>query len=95
MTLLKTLSSNRWAYSPLIAFIGPYSAKAHEGHGDTVVHAVIHLSEDGLFIGLAIVLVCALLVINLLAMNTRKRHRAAKSEHCRSTSHPGEHHDSR
>jgi len=35
MTLLKTLSSNRWAYSPLIAFIGPYSAKAHEGHGDT------------------------------------------------------------
>jgi hypothetical protein len=59
MTPLKTLSSNPWAFSPLIALIGPYSAKAHEGHGDTVVHAVIHLSEDGLFIGLAIVLVCA------------------------------------
>ena len=95
MTPLKTLSSNPWAFSPLIALIGPYSAKAHEGHGDPVVHAVIHLSEDGLFIGLAIVLVCALLVITLLAMNIRKRHRAAKSEHCRSTCRPGEHHDSR
>ena len=39
MTPLKTLSSNPWAFSPLIALIGPYSAKAHEGHGDTVVHA--------------------------------------------------------
>jgi len=95
MTPLKTLSSNPWAFSPLIALIGPYSANAHEGHGDTVVHAVIHLSEYRLFLGLAIVLVCALLVITLRAMHTRKRHRAAESEHCRSTSHPGEHHDSR
>lgn len=95
MTLLKTLSSHRWAYSPLIAVIGPYSAKAHDGHGDTVVHAAIHLSEDGLFLGLAIVLVSALIVITLLAINTRKRHQAAKSEQCRSTPQRGEHHDSR
>ena len=43
MTPLKTLSSNPWAFSPLIALIGPYSAKAYEGHGDTVVHAVINI----------------------------------------------------
>jgi hypothetical protein len=47
MTPLKTLSSNPWAFSPLIALIGPYSAKAHEGHGDTVVHAVINIPPRG------------------------------------------------
>lgn|GEM_PF-468088 len=98
MTPTNTLSPNRWAYGPLIALValmGPDSVTAHEGHGDTAIHAAMHLAENGLFIGLAVVLIFALFVISAVYRMRDRRHRAAKPDHHRSASRSGDHDDSR
>lgn len=55
---------NRFQQALIAVLAMPLPAMAHEGHSDTVIHAVLHLIEDsGVFLLLLFIAVLAALVL--------------------------------
>lgn len=58
----------------LVLFTAAQSAAAHEGHGDTLQHALAHFFEsDGLLVWLAILVVCGIALYRFSSQRGRNK----------------------
>jgi ABC-type proline/glycine betaine transport system permease subunit len=59
---------------PLALLTAAQSAAAHEGHGDTVLHALAHFFEgDGLFAWLAVLIVGGIALYRFSSQRSRNK----------------------